>query len=196
MHDPATGEILAGARVGDFDCGRGVAADVDPRYPGAEWWASRVGMYTIKGEKLSDEGHTPSMNFAIWWDGDLLRELNDDTTITKWDYEHGASKVLLSASMDCLSNNGTKANCCLQADIFGDWREEVIWRSFNNKELRIYALLRLGFSDGEQIANLLHCSVSTIYNYKTKMRNKAKGNKEDFDEQVMQIGIGSSRENG
>ncbi|MBR2161065.1 MAG: hypothetical protein IJ924_01495, partial [Bacteroidaceae bacterium] len=65
-----------------------------------------------------------------------------------------------------------------------------------NKELRIYALLRLGFSDGEQIANFLHCSVSTIYNYKTKMRNKAKGNKEDFDEQVMKIGLTSPRENG
>ncbi|MBR3014200.1 MAG: hypothetical protein IKH69_04170 [Bacteroidaceae bacterium] len=65
-----------------------------------------------------------------------------------------------------------------------------------NKELRIYALLRLGFSDGEQIANFLHCSVSTIYNYKTKMRNKAKGNKEDFDEQVMKIGLTNPRENG
>lgn len=138
VHDPATGEILAGARVGDFDCGRGVAADVDPRFPGAEWWASRVGMYTIKGQQISDEGHTPAMNFAIWWDGDLLRELNDDTTISKWDYTNRTSKVLLSAQVDCLSNNGTKANCALQADLFGDWREEVIWRSFSNKELRIY----------------------------------------------------------
>ncbi|MCR5723575.1 MAG: rhamnogalacturonan lyase [Treponema sp.] len=138
VHDAATGEILAGAHVGAFDCGRGVAADVDPRYPGAEWWASRVGMYTIKGEQISDEGHTPPMNFAIWWDGDLLRELNDDTTITKWDYKNATGKILLSTAMDCLSNNGSKANCALQADLFGDWREEVIWRSFNNKELRIY----------------------------------------------------------
>lgn len=57
-----------------------------------------------------------------------------------------------------------------------------------NKELRIYALMRLGFNDGEQIANFLHCSVSTIYNYKTKMRNKAAGSKDTFDEQVMKIG--------
>ena len=57
-----------------------------------------------------------------------------------------------------------------------------------NKELRIFALLRLGFTDSEQIANFLHCSVSTIYNYKTKMRNKAKDDIDNFDEQVMQIG--------
>jgi len=38
----------------------------------------------------------------------------------------------------CASNNGTKATPALCADIFGDWREEVIWRSADNKELRIY----------------------------------------------------------
>ena len=57
-----------------------------------------------------------------------------------------------------------------------------------NKELRIFALLRLGFTDSEQIANFLHCSVSTIYNYKTKMRNKAKDGIDNLDEQVMKIG--------
>ena len=57
-----------------------------------------------------------------------------------------------------------------------------------NKELRIFALLRLGFTDSEQIANFLHCSVSTIYNYKTKMRNKAKDEIDNLDEQVMKIG--------
>jgi len=62
-----------------------------------------------------------------------------------------------------------------------------------NKELRIYALMRLGFNDGEQIANFLHCSVSTIYNYKTKMRNKAAGEKESFDEQVMKIGLNEAQ---
>lgn len=57
-----------------------------------------------------------------------------------------------------------------------------------NKELRIFALLRLGFTDSDQIANFLHCSVSTIYNYKTKMRNKAIKDKDIFDEMVMKIG--------
>ena len=42
-----------------------------------------------------------------------------------------------------------------------------------NKELRIYALLRLGITDSEKIANFLRCSTSTIYNYRTKMRNRA-----------------------
>ncbi len=44
---------------------------------------------------------------------------------------------LLSAE-DCASNNGTKATPCLCADILGDWREEVLWRSADNRELRIY----------------------------------------------------------
>jgi len=65
-----------------------------------------------------------------------------------------------------------------------------------NKELRIYALMRLGFNDSEQIANFLHCSVSTIYNYKTKMRNKALGDKDEFDEKVMKIGLSSTASNG
>ena len=38
----------------------------------------------------------------------------------------------------CTSNNGTKANPALSADLWGDWREEVIWRTRDNRELRIY----------------------------------------------------------
>jgi len=37
-----------------------------------------------------------------------------------------------------MSNNGTKSTPALSADLFGDWREEVVWRSADNKELRIY----------------------------------------------------------
>ncbi len=59
--------------------------------------------------------------------GDLLRELLDGTRIDKWDYERGTAERLVSADrFDCASNNSTKANPCLCADILGDWREEVI----------------------------------------------------------------------
>lgn len=56
-------------------------------------------------------------------------------------------------------------------------------------ELRIYALIRLGISDSDKIARFLGYSLSTIYNYRTKARNKALGNRDDFEEKVKQIGI-------
>ncbi|MEJ2616958.1 MAG: T9SS type A sorting domain-containing protein [Ignavibacteriaceae bacterium] len=76
----------------------------------------------------------PSSNFVIWWDGDLERELLDNTNIRKYS---GTNPILLLAD-GCSSNNGTKATPCLQADLFGDWREEVIWRTSDNNSLRIY----------------------------------------------------------
>jgi rhamnogalacturonan endolyase len=78
-----------------------------------------------------------SVNFAVWWDGDLLRELLDRTTISKWDWTRGVEVPLLVAE-GCTANNGTKATPVLSADLLGDWREEVIWRSADNRELRLY----------------------------------------------------------
>ncbi|MCP9611687.1 DUF6377 domain-containing protein [Coprobacter tertius] len=58
-----------------------------------------------------------------------------------------------------------------------------------NKELRIYALLRLGITDGAKIASFLRCSMSTIYNYRTKIRNRAACDRDRFEERVMRIGV-------
>lgn len=58
-----------------------------------------------------------------------------------------------------------------------------------NKELRIYALLRLGITDNIKIASFLRCSLSTVYNYRTKARNKAAISREDFEKMVMRIGV-------
>jgi rhamnogalacturonan endolyase len=133
--DAATGEIIWGLTLNDP--GRGLAMDIDPRYLGYECWANNTdGLYTCKGERISS-AKPKSCNMGAWWDGDLLRELLDGTTIDKWDYVNGRDVRLLSAS-GCSSNNGTKSNPCLCADILGDWREEVIWRTSDNKELRIY----------------------------------------------------------
>ncbi|MDF9828693.1 DUF6377 domain-containing protein [Parabacteroides sp. PF5-6] len=63
-----------------------------------------------------------------------------------------------------------------------------------NKELRIYALLRLGITDSTKIAGFLRCSMSTVYNYRTKMRNKAAINREAFEDRVMKIGM-TNRQN-
>jgi rhamnogalacturonan endolyase len=121
--------------------GRGVAFNIDPRHPGSESWAAGAGMdgiYSAKGEKIVEKRPRGfSCNFAVWWDGDLLRELLDQNFITKWNWETGRVEPLLVAHA-CQSNNGTKANPSVSADLWGDWREEVIWRTRDNKELRIY----------------------------------------------------------
>lgn len=133
--DAATGQILWGVYTGK-DTGRGMSADINPNYPGEEVWASGgVGLYSITGTKISSS--TPSINFGIWWDGDLLRELLDGVEIDKWNYSNNSSYNLLTGS-SVSSNNGTKATPSLQADLIGDWREEVIWRKSDNTALRIY----------------------------------------------------------
>ena len=119
--------------------GRGVAFNIDPRYPGTECWAFGAGingMWNAQGQKIAD--HTPrTCNFAVWWDGDLLRELLDRNKVMKWDWKNEQLVTLLEAD-DCRSNNGTKATPVLSADLFGDWREEVIFRTRDNQSLRIY----------------------------------------------------------
>ncbi|HWG47876.1 MAG TPA: rhamnogalacturonan lyase [Gemmataceae bacterium] len=137
FRDARTGKVLWGKPSADV--GRGVAMDIDPRHRGYEMWASGPGLsgvWNVKGEKISDR-KPRSCNFGVWRDGDLLREILDGIKITKWDWQTERETTLLSAS-GCVSNNSTKATPCLCADILGDWREEVIWRSTDSKELRIY----------------------------------------------------------
>ncbi|SHN27420.1 hypothetical protein SAMN05216179_2963 [Gracilibacillus kekensis] len=170
MRDAATGEELWAVPTG-ADTGRGLSADVDPRYPGAEAWA--VGgawddtegyYYTADGEQIGDT--IPTSNFAIWWDGDLSRELLDhDWTnydvgigtprIDKWDYENNELNNILMLE-GTTSNNGTKGNPALQADLIGDWREEVIVRDIESTELRLYTTTDL---TEHRIPTLMHDSV-------------------------------------
>ena len=74
--------------------------------------------------------------------------------------------------------------------------EQIVLKSGDllNKELRIYALLRLGITDNVKIAGFLRCSMSTIYNYRTKMRNKAAIDRDEFEDMVMKIGIAGRKE--
>jgi rhamnogalacturonan endolyase len=120
--------------------GRGVAFDIDPRHPGAECWAAGAGVtgqFDVKGNLIFD-AKLP-VNMAVWWDGDDLRELLDGTRVTKWNWTTQTLDLILDAkSFGCVSNNGTKANPCLSADLLGDWREEVIWASDDGKELRLF----------------------------------------------------------
>jgi rhamnogalacturonan endolyase len=144
MRDARTGKILwkkpsIEASADGEGPGRGNAFDIDPRYPGAECWVfggGIRGLYSAKGELITDV--TPaSCNFGIWWDGDLLRELLDRNRIMKWSWNTNQLDTLL-IDPECTSNNGSKATPVLSADLFGDWREEVIWRTTDNQSLRIY----------------------------------------------------------
>ena len=135
MADARTGSIIWSNASCGCDNGRGVSADIYAGSPGAESWSSAVsGLFNTAGRNI---GRKPgSANFVIWWDGDAQRELLDGTHIDK--YGTGGDTRLLTAS-GVHSNNGTKATPSLQADILGDWREEVIWPTSDNRALRIYS---------------------------------------------------------
>jgi hypothetical protein len=135
MADARTGSIIWSNASCGCDNGRGVSDDIYAGSPGAESWSSGVsGLFNTSGQNI---GRKPSSaNFVIWWDGDAQRELLDGTHIDK--YGTSSDTRLLTAS-DVHSNNGTKATPSLQADILGDWREEVIWPTTNNTALRIYS---------------------------------------------------------
>ncbi len=135
LYDAKTGVTLWRGAEGK-DVGRGVAADIDPAHLGAEMWGGMVvdGKSRLLNSKGEDIGEAPrSVNFLAWWDGDLSRELLDGNHIDK----HKVGRLL--AAEGCMSNNGTKSTPALSADLWGDWREEVILRTTDNKSLRIYS---------------------------------------------------------
>ena len=152
FRDAHTGEVIF-QLPSKSDVGRALAADIDPTNPGVEMWSSDShGIRNIKGERLVEaqdpedpqhqqhirvSGRRLSINFAIWWDGDLLRELLDRGTVSKYDWKnHTIVDVVKFPGV--VFNNGTKSNPCLSADILGDWREEVIARTPDSAELRIF----------------------------------------------------------
>ena len=177
IHDAETGEILTGYYTGK-DTGRGMAGDVDPTAEGAEYWSIANPNYTGNDEPSWDSrnadvystlsgivnasdktndamislsnGVTPAVNFSLYWDGDLLAEMQDHTfnndgyyplttTIEKWDYENQQS-IKLFESSQVLTSNGTKGNLGLVADILGDWRDEIIARcAYDDSKVRIYS---------------------------------------------------------
>ncbi|KPF47662.1 rhamnogalacturonate lyase [beta proteobacterium AAP121] len=138
MHDAATGALLWSAPGNNTDIGRGLCLDIDAAHAGVECWASVGGLYSARGV-LIGSAKPRAMNFGLWWDGDLLRETLDGTTVAKWLPESGQLQPLLQGRpAGAASNNGTKATPVFSADILGDWREEVVWRSADNSALLVF----------------------------------------------------------
>ncbi len=132
MRDAATGEVLFGGYTGR-DTGRGMIGDIDPATRGLENWA--VGVRSASGELLPGNG--PGTNMSIRWAADGTTQLvngtaDQDTTID--DVQRGR---LLTAT-GTRTNNGTKGNPSLVADIFGDWREELLVRTADSSAIRIF----------------------------------------------------------
>jgi len=137
FRDARTGKVLFQVKS-SIDVGRAMAADIDPQNPGVEMWSYESGgIRNIKGEVVNPDMKTLSVNSAVWWDGDLLRELLNKVTISKYNWNIGKCQPIFTAD-GCSWNNGTKSTPSLQGDIIGDWREEVLLRTSDNSALRLY----------------------------------------------------------
>ncbi|WP_433789167.1 rhamnogalacturonan lyase [Actinoplanes sp. CA-252034] len=140
MRDAKTGEVLFGTYSGR-DTGRGMIGDVLPGTRGIESWASMpggseaLGLHSATGEVLT--GTIPGTNASIRWAGDLTTQIVNgaqDVTPTIDDWTRG---TLLTAG-GTRTNNGTKGNPSLVADVLGDWREELLVRTADSSAIRIH----------------------------------------------------------
>lgn len=139
MRDAATGEVLFGSYSGR-DTGRGMIGDVLPGTPGIEVWASMPGgsdgsgTLSATGERVS--ARTMGTNQSVRWAADGTTQVVDGSgdavpRIVDWD----GTVLTLDGTR---TNNGTKGNPSLVADVLGDWREEVLVRTADSSALRLY----------------------------------------------------------
>ena len=147
MTDAATGEVLID-HYSEGDIGRCCAAHIDSKFKGYQVWSYAAdGTYNADGTLLSST-RCSDMNFLAWWTGDLQRELLDavgstgaNPILNKWN-GNGVDRLIsfynIPTSYSTASNNYTKGNPCLSGDILGDWREEILLRSSDNRKLRIF----------------------------------------------------------
>lgn len=137
FREAATGKVIFQI-PSKIDVGRCMAADIDPTNYGLEMWSSASnGVRNVKGGIVCEHPHRLPVNMAVWWDGDLLREMLDKECVSKYNWNTHSCEVLQRFE-GCRFNNGTKSNPCLQGDILGDWREEVVARTDDSSALRIY----------------------------------------------------------
>ncbi|MGM7722424.1 rhamnogalacturonan lyase [Metabacillus sp. Hm71] len=132
LRDAKTGEVINGGYTGK-DTGRGMIGDIEPDTKGLETWA--VGLWSANGTKLSDQA--PGTNMNIKWSPDMTTQIvsgSIDSTPTINDWKKG---TVLTAE-NTRTNNHTKGNPSLVADVFGDWREELLVRTADSQAIRIF----------------------------------------------------------
>lgn len=140
--DAETGNIMFHEGASD-DTGRGVMANVGAGGYYQIWSAKNSARQSNGGTDFTTATsltgrNTPSMNFRIFWDGDLYDNLLNGANITDWNGRN-MSNIFSAGNYDCVSINGTKANPSLQADLFGDWREEVVYPTSDGTALRVFS---------------------------------------------------------
>lgn len=142
LHDAATGEILFSA-TGGSDNGRGVAGNFYEGHRGSTFLSAndRQHRSAVTGKVVRNAA--TSMNFRIYWDDDPYEELLDGGTITKLT-SSGISEIKIKGKSPYAYNNssscnGSKSTPNIVADLFGDWREELIlWNSANSSTLNVF----------------------------------------------------------
>ena len=141
LHDAATGEVIFAMGPEGQDNGRGIAGQFDANVRGSLFWSSSDGSArsAVTGDVVSSNHGTT--NFRVYWDGDLQEELLDGNKIDKWN-GNGTSRIYINGK-DLYNQGGPSSTCNstkntpnLQADILGDWREEIILH--NDNQIAIY----------------------------------------------------------
>lgn len=137
LRDAETGEVIFGVYA-EKDPGRCMIGRIDTGGRGLQVWAENI-VYDSRGKRLDIPA--PGTNQSIRWAADLTTQVTDGPVYTGCvqtgvinDVIHGKMLVPL----DTLTNNGTKGNPCLVADIFGDFREEILLRTADSSAIRIY----------------------------------------------------------
>lgn len=158
LREGATGKILM-RHITPSDCGRCCAGNISNDFKGAEIWAGGIGASATDRIKINHFG--VAENFTLYWDGDLLKEICDHRNFSKVTgvgygqiskfINYGNIETLLAA--DAYSCNHSKGTPCLQADLIGDWREEVIWWRTDSMALRLYMT---PYPTQQRIYTLLH----------------------------------------
>jgi rhamnogalacturonan endolyase len=140
LHDAATGEIIFKGGNAGKDNGRGMAADVITESRGYEFWSSdeRQQRSVQTGEIVGQKN--TSVNFRMYWNGTCYDQMLDGNTLDNWNGSSWSRQMTFYNYGNSSTCNGTKKTPNLQADLFGDWREELIlWDSSNSNTLNIFS---------------------------------------------------------
>ncbi|SDK87215.1 hypothetical protein SAMN05216298_1762 [Glycomyces sambucus] len=142
-YDAASGQMIwQHVLSGTADVGRGMAGDVDPRYPGMEVW-SFDGLYNAAQNRLTEPNTSlrPWPQLGLWWDGDLLTELLNDGKLEEWDPLNPSTTSSLPRIETVTAYGAAKAaqgGPTLVGDLLGDWREEAVYTNAAYDQLIVF----------------------------------------------------------